>query len=243
MKWIIYLWLLGTPYVAAESIVVTTGEWPPLISEKQSEGGPISVVVKEAFALKGIEVKFRFLPWKRAMREVSHGSAVASSAWRKTDARMQDFMFSDEIYDNQNVFFYLNANKFHWQQFSDLKKYYIGGALGYVYSEEFQQAELQGEFEVTRVNKERSLVGMLLSGRIDAFPANREVGLHLIRTVAPETFHRFAIHPKALTRKPVHLLVNKGAKGQALLDQFNAGLLELKSSGRFDEIHSQGAEY
>jgi len=229
-----------TQATSAQTITVTTGEWAPLISEKLSGYGPISIIVKEAFSHNSIDVEFRFVPWKRAMREVDIGSSNASSAWRITDKRKQKFLFSENVYENENVFFYLKSRPFDWKTLKDLKPYQIGAVLAYAYSEDFENAEKKGAFEVYRVNKEKLLIDMLLSGRIHAFPANREVGLSLIRSEAPEFFNDFAIHPKPLTKKPLRLIVKKNAKGQALLKKFNAGLKTLKSSGRFEEIYGKG---
>lgn len=221
-----------------QTILVSTGEWSPLISAKKLGYGPLSMVISEAFAVSGIKVEFRFFPWKRALQEVRSGRMVASSAWRKTDERQLDFLFSDGVYDNQNVFFHLKSTAFDWDKLSDLKNYYIGAALGYAYSEDFEKAEERGDFEVFRVNKERSLVEMLLTKRIDVFPANREVGLQLIKSQTPEAFDQYAIHPKPISLKPLHLAFNKSQRGKELLSKFNLGLQELKQSGRYAEIYN-----
>ena len=238
--WLIFAFVGYSQAEPVQTVTVTTGEWSPLISESLSGYGPISTIVKETFSLKNIDVKFRFLPWKRAMREVDIGSSDASSAWRITDERKQKFLFSHSIYENENVFFYLKSSPFNWDTFKDLKHYQIGAVLAYAYSEEFESAEKKGAFEVYRVNKEKLLISMLLSGRIHAFPANREVGLNLIRSETPEFFNDFSIHPKPLTKKPLSLIFKNNAKGRTLLKKFNAGLKKLKSSGRFEEIYGKG---
>jgi len=238
--WLAFAFISYSQASSIETVTVTTGEWSPLISKNLSDYGPISAVVKEAFLQNSIDVKFRFLPWKRAMREVHIGSSDASSAWRITDERKQKFLFSDSIYENENVFFYLKTKPFNWDTLKDLKHYKLGAVLAYAYSEEFERAEKIGTFEVYRVNKEKLLVYMLISGRINAFPANREVGVNLIRSEAPELFNDFAIHPKPLIKKPLSLIFKNNAKGRRLLKKFNNGLEKLKSSGRFEEIYGKG---
>lgn len=235
--WLIFAFASYSQATSLQTVTITTGEWSPLISQELSGYGPISTVVKEAFLNKDIEVKFRFVPWKRALREVNIGSSDASSAWRITDERKQKFLFSDSVYENENVFFYLKSTPFNWNTFKDLNNYQIGAVLAYAYSKEFESAENKGVFSVYRVNKETLLVSMLLSGRIHAFPANREVGVNLIRSEVPEFFNDFAIHPKPLKTKPLSLIFKKNAHGRALLKTFNEGLKTLKSSGRFEEIY------
>lgn len=224
------------------TVIVSTGEWSPIISKQKLGYGPLSMVISEAFALSGIKVEFQFFPWKRAMQELRSGRTMASSAWRKTSDREQEFLFSDGVYDNQNVFFHLKSTPFDWNTLSDLKNYYIGAALGYAYSEDFEKGEERGDFEVFRVNKEKSLIEMLLTKRIDVFPANREVGLQLIRTQTPEAFAQFAIHPKPISLKPLHLVFNKDPNSKAMLNKFNLGLRQLKQSGRYAEIYDMRSE-
>ena len=224
------------------TIIITTGEWSPIISKQKLGYGPLSMVITEAFGINGVKVEFQFFPWKRAMQELRSGRAMASSAWRKTNDREQEFLFSEGIYDNQNVFFHLKSMPFDWNNISDLKRYYIGAALGYAYSKDFEKAEEQGDLEVFRVNKEKSLIEMLLTKRIDVFPANREVGLQLIRSQTPEAFNQFAIHPKPISLQPLHLVFNKDATSEALLNEFNAGLQQLKQSGRYAEIYETSTQ-
>ena len=227
----------GNKTISERPIIVTTGQWSPLISESSEHHGPISVIVKEAFALSDVNIEFRFLPWKRAMKEVRSERASASSVWRKTKQREEEFLFSEGVYKSQNVFFHLKSKPFDWQRVSDLKKYYIGASLGYAYSKDFEKSEEQGDISVFRVNKEPSLISMLITGRIDVFPANKEVGLELIRTQAPEVFNNVTMHPKSLNSTDLRLVFRKDKKSRALLKKFNAGLLQLKQSGRFDEIY------
>ncbi|ARU54554.1 MAG: transporter substrate-binding domain-containing protein [Pseudomonadales bacterium] len=221
----------------AETIVISTGEWMPLISSRLKNDGPISMVVREAFATQGIAVEFEYYPWKRALEEVNLGRVHGSSAWRVTPERDALYYFSDEVYEGLNVFFHLETNDFDWNSFRDLNRYRIGGVLGYAYSIDFKAAEDRGEFQVIRIRDEKSLVSMLLSDRLDAFPANREVGLHAILVMAPGAYARIRMHPKPLEKKPLHLVLKKDKDGKRLLQRFNQGLAALKKSGRYQLIY------
>ncbi len=221
----------------AQTLKVSTGEWAPLISSEVANDGPISQVVKEAFALSGIPVELNYHPWKRAMEEVRLKRVDAGFAWRKTAARTREFLYSEEIYEGVNVFFHLKSVPFQWQQMEDLESYRLGGALGYAYSQAFDDAEKSGTFEVFRVNDEASLVGLLLSRRIDVFPANREVIRHILKQQYPNQLEQIVFHPLPLTRKPLHLIAMPTDAGHELIKQLNLGLNRLKSSGRFQQIY------
>ena len=50
-----------------ETIRLGSGEWPPYTSEKLMHEGVASLLIKEAFALEGVDVTFEYYPWKRTM--------------------------------------------------------------------------------------------------------------------------------------------------------------------------------
>ncbi len=59
--------LFFSPVLSAEtSIRITNGEWEPFMSEYSAHYGINSHVVSESFRLEGINVVWKFFPWKRA---------------------------------------------------------------------------------------------------------------------------------------------------------------------------------
>ena len=236
----IKLWLLLIISAGAygQTLVISTGEWSPLVSQAMANDGPIAQVVKEAFALEGVAIEFVYRPWSRSYQEAKAGSAaVASFPWRRTEKRQQEVLFSDEIYAGINVFFHLKSTPFEWETFADLKDYRVGGAIGYSYGQAFEDAANAEQFPIFRVAEEKQLIPMLLNQRIGVFPANREVGLQLIQQHAGKSADDIAFHPKVITSKPLFLVAPKSSKGQALIEVFNRGLKKLKDSGRYERIY------
>ncbi|RMF12899.1 MAG: amino acid ABC transporter substrate-binding protein [Gammaproteobacteria bacterium] len=224
----------------AEVIRISTGEWAPLIDSSKPNDGPLAMVVREAFALQGVAVEYVYAPWKRALHDLETGEVDASAAWRMTEARASRFLFSGEaVYQGENVFFYAKAAPFDWQTLEDLAQYRIGGVRGYAYSAEFESAAKAGKLSVFRVNDEKSLVTMLLAGRIDVFPADRQVGRAMLDALPLQQAEQITFHPKPLTRKPLYLLVRKDEKGRALIERFDRGLRTLIESGRLKQIYEE----
>ncbi len=56
--------LLGSRAMARDSIRITTGEWPPYISESLPGYGVVSRIVTEAFKLENIRVEFVLLHFR-----------------------------------------------------------------------------------------------------------------------------------------------------------------------------------
>ena len=231
------LWLWSA-CVWADPVRISTGEWPPLIDSSAPGDGPLARVVREAFAQQGIEVEFVFLPWRRALWEVESGAVPLSMAWRHTPARDARFLFSSEnVYQGENLFFYNRLSRFDWKSLDDLARYRLGGVRGYAYSDAFDEAARSGKLNVFRVNDEKSLIAMLLAGRIDAFPADRQVGRNLIYQYAGDKADQIGVHPLPLTRKPLYLVGSRTDAAQQLMSRFDEGLRQLKASGRFREIY------
>ncbi|MEL7401395.1 MAG: hypothetical protein AAFN68_12600, partial [Pseudomonadota bacterium] len=98
--------LLSCRLWAAESIVITSGEWAPYISQKLPHYGITSRIVTEAFKQQNIETQYQFYPWNRSLNSARGGEVNATLGWAKTEEREQDFWFSSEpISIEQTVFF------------------------------------------------------------------------------------------------------------------------------------------
>ncbi len=87
---IFMLFSLSVPSAfAGEEIRLTTGEFPPFISENLKYYGPAPHIVTKAFASEGVSVKFRVFPWKRAYITAKRGKNMWDqvSGWKPKGER------------------------------------------------------------------------------------------------------------------------------------------------------------
>ncbi|WP_051310766.1 hypothetical protein [Zooshikella ganghwensis] len=79
---------------------------------------------------------------------------------------------------------------------------------------------------------------MLLKGRIELFPVEKEVGFSILgEYFSVEDRKRFTFHPKPVLETSHHLIFTKNAKKSLfLLEKFNQGLAKLKASGEFKRM-------
>lgn len=68
----------GTASGGGETVILSTNEWPPFLSESMKHNGVAAHIVREAFAAEGITVRYVFLPWKRAYHEALSGRGLPS---------------------------------------------------------------------------------------------------------------------------------------------------------------------
>ncbi|MFS2007911.1 substrate-binding periplasmic protein [Duganella sp. CT11-25] len=227
------LLLLSIAARAGEVLTLTSGEWQPYISEKSPHYGPISRIVTEAFALEGVQVNYVFRPWSRAYVEAANGSANGTIVWsaskRDTDRR-RDFYVSDVVLEGQSVLFHLKTFQWHGKSLAGVR---MGGTAGYEYVFDKDPRIVMDRTAATDELNFRKLA----AGRFDVFPANLDVGRHIMRDyLEPEQAAQISWDPKPYNITRYHLLLSKkDPAGRRYLALFNKGLKRLRESGKYAE--------
>jgi len=233
--------------IAEETVTVDLGEWEPLISKSYKYYGVVSRIVEEAFALEGINVEYRWVPWKRAYKEVLQGKSLASPGWSKSEEREKEVLFSESVFEKYQVFFHLKSFPFQWESYDDLKKYKIGVTRGYFYGEEFKEAVENGKIKVDVTTTDEQNFKKLVYNRFDIFPVNLITSYHIARkSLSPTELELITYHPKNLAPPSTnHVIFVKNEKGERILQLFNKGLNRLKESGKIDQYfgESERGEY
>jgi polar amino acid transport system substrate-binding protein len=231
---------IAKPLHARDSVNVTTGEWPPFISEALPGNGPVLQAVTEAFAARGMDAEVAFNPWNRSLVLAKEGRADATAVWGPAESRRADFLFSDSVLESPLSFFHLKDRDFDWQSYEDLRGLRVGVTLGNKYTTAFHEAEQEGVFQTFKSSSEKLGLRALFAGRLDVFVVNRDAGYRIARAHHPERFAELTHHAKPLRVSTYHLLVSRKLKdAQALVDRFNKGLRELKAKGRIDELYKR----
>lgn len=217
------------------------------ISKSLLHSGVIIKVIKEAFALEGIQTKIIFYPWSRAYQNAKKGIVDATAIWYHSQEREEHFHYSIPVVHNEYVFFHLANFDFNWNTINDLKDIKIGATLEYTYSDEFHKAFNDGWLDVQWVPTDLQNFKKLFLHRIELFPLEREPGYFLLnKHFTEKEINLITYHPKPLRSGSLSLLFNKKIKkNEKMLKLFNSGLLKLKESGKFDQYlrESQRGDY
>ncbi|MEO4045826.1 transporter substrate-binding domain-containing protein [Pseudomonas sp. CAU 1711] len=231
--------LLSQGQAEQKTVTISSGEFPPFTSAHLPHGGVVNQLVGEVFASQGYSVELHYMPWRRAKQEARSGRVVASSYWQCNEQNARDFLCSSPLKHEQYVFFYHKSKPLpDWQTLEDLRPYRIGATAGYSYSAAFWQAANAGLLQVELVQEDEQNIAKLLRGRIDILLLEPMVAYDLLaRRFAPGTAHLLDYHPRPVVEMTGHLLISrKVPDAEALHAAFEAGLTELKASGRFDEL-------
>jgi len=222
--------------LANEVINLSTGEWAPYTSQEDLKGQVAQTIVTEALKLENIDVVYKYYPWKRAYKIALDVDVDGTIPWFKTPERETEFYYSKQtIIRTKTVFFHLKNLDFDWKNYDDLKKYNIGGTLGFKAAKLLKDKGLKVELVATEEQNFRKL----LTGKIDLTTASFLVGYNIInKTFDAGKAIVFTNHPKQVYPETgAYLLVSKKhPRGQELIDKFDRGLKKLILSGRYVKI-------
>ena len=222
-------------------IRLANGNWPPYNGESLPEGGCDSKVVQETFGLAGYEVEFGYFPWARSYSLSATGEWDGTIAWDDTPSHREDHWISSEPTSVQEwVFFYRKEDDFSWDSMNDLYGKTIGITTGYVYSDAFSDLPDDSVTFLESTTDEANLK-MLLSGRIDVFPMEKEVGLYLLRNdFSTDEQNAIAFNKKPISEFNSYLLLSKAIpENKARIEEFDQAFQKLIESDRYDEIMAQ----
>jgi len=223
--------------MAEESITFAVGEYPPYVSEKQNYEGIASHIVKEAFALEGITVTYKYFPWGRSYEMARQGDVEGTMPWFKSAEREKDFFYSDQVMSQKQVFFHLKTYSFDWENIDDLIGIEIGGTQTYFYGQAFEDAEKSELISVERVPDDLLNFKKILGGRIQIFPLTIDIGFSKLREhFKPAEIKLITFHSKPLQDSATYALFSKKTpkRSKRLLKLLNQGLNRLKESGEFE---------
>lgn len=231
------LFLIVGDVQSDEKVRLTNGEWAPYLSKTLPKNGVVSLIVKEAFKVKGINVDYGFFPWKRAYILAERGDWDGSVVWIKTPERSANFLYSDVVISETLYLFHHASRPLTWEQPEDLRGLTVGVTLHTAYPT-LSALEKKGIIKLKRAGDYKQLFQRLFAGRVDVVPLNLTVGLYYLRRELPkEAQTLIKASPTQLPYRDYHLILSKAAPdSERYLALFNEGLRTLKASGRYDQI-------
>jgi len=238
--------LISSACYATQTVRLTSGEWPPYLSNHLAEGGFATKIVTEAFNEMGIEVEISYYPWKRSYNYAMEGKDPSGNIWNgtivwiKTEQRMKSFYYSDPVITDEDVLFYLAKSSLHWKTVADLEGKIIGGTAHTAYPT-FEQAHKDGLITLQRGGNYDSLLKRIFHQKIDAAQMPKQVGLYYLNhSFSTAEQKQFTYSPTVIERRTYHLILSKNRdENKALLKLFNQGLAKLHSNGRYRSLVSQ----
>lgn len=230
--------ILSTPVLAKDLILISNGEWPPYMSEKLKHYGVASHTAQRAFELSGLKPKYKFFPWKRSMELAEKGEIHGTLGWVKNSKREESFYFSDPVFYDIGVLFYLKSRPLKWKKLEDLKGLKIGLIDNYTYNI-FGPLVKKGLFRPIKAQDDIAAFKMLLKKQFAFIPASLDVGYALLQNNFREDERNLITHATKPYTKPygLYLLLSKKRSiNKIYIKKFNEGLRKLQESGEYEKM-------
>nr|WP_315496329.1 transporter substrate-binding domain-containing protein [uncultured Rhodoferax sp.] len=231
----------------AAPLRLATGELPPYATAARADQGIALEIVRRAFGYAGYEVQYTFKPWTRSLEEARAGQWDGTAYWGRNPQRDVGFLISDNVLTEQWVFVYRenpSSPPFDWKDLRDLRGLRVGAVPSYTYTPEFWRLQKEGVLNVALAGDDLANLRLLLAGRLDVVPMERNVACYLMGAhFVPAEAAQLRAHPRWLTRQfTTHLMLSaKLPQSAARMRAFNQGLRILQGSHEYgDLLHLPG---
>ncbi|WP_191600049.1 substrate-binding periplasmic protein [Marinomonas algicola] len=218
----------------AQTVELTTMNWPPFFGESLEKGGFITAIVDEALAQSGYDSTIEFTAWQTALSSVKNGDKDAIVGGYFTEERTKEYYYSIPIYTVltgliKKSDFPLN----NYSSFESLDSYSIGKLKGFVIGGSFES------FAFTKLKEYQEVsdaVKALNTGEIQLYADNLAVAREAAKSEGIDV-SKLQILTPPLEENDLFLLISKSIpNAEKLRDAFNNGLIEIQTSGRYNEI-------
>lgn len=212
------------PARADRIVTLNTLEWCPYTCSSQADGGFTAEIVREAFRHEGFELRLRFLPWLRAVREAeTGGDAVGFFPEYPTERR--EFTFSPVIGEGPIGLIVPTGAKVPDLASAELGRYRIGVVNGYVNARPIADAIASGALKPHLISNDEAGIRMVALGRLDAAEIDRYVFAWAMRN-QPEfrDLRSKVVFGATLETKTLHIAFARNARGAEAATAFAEGL-------------------
>ena len=224
-------WLCGGSHAEPKRLTFAVGLALAPYNIPEKNCGIEMDIVREALELKGYRMKTKYVPFARRIREIAQGE-VDGVLTVNENSGLDVFLSHQHIFC-ENVAISLKKKKFNIQKISDLKDKSIltfQNAKKYLGKEFVAAAEASPDYR--EISKQQLQINLLYGGRVDVIVLDKNIFYHhrkenkLVDTTQPiDIWYIFG-------KLPFHV----GFVDKKIRDDFNDGLKQLRSSGRYDEI-------
>ena len=202
---------------------------PMFLIEKNNYSGIYLDVFKKVLENAKIDYKFEPLPMQRRRKFFEEGKSYIdccpSPNWRKSDAEAAVQLFSDPLFNSDDLYIFPKGKAFKVPNIDILgqKKVAIIRGYGYKGMAIFKDKAMQ-------LNSEDELIGFIEKGRADVGIVNGFVLNYWLKTHPNTQLDVGEIHEST----SLHIRIHKAKK--ELLPSINQAITKLKGSGEIDQI-------
>jgi len=225
--------MLFSVQLTADTLELSTLEWPPFTGVHLVDKGVTTQIVQQALSYEGHDLKVAVLPWNRAIRVAKTGAnnGYFPEYLNVTD----DFIFSNSLGSSPIGLLERKKYPIKWKVITDLNNYTLGVVKGYVNTVEIDNMINDGRQRFETANDERQNILKLAAGRIDAIVIDFNVYEYLLHEPKiAEISHLLQMNIQPLELKSLHIAFNNNEQGRKWLNIINRGLSRFDAQQKMD---------
>lgn len=227
MATVLWAGLFVAPSSAADTVLLSTLEWPPYSSQELPGGGASVVVARKAFAAVGLNLEVQFFPWKRAVDTGLKGDGFFGYMPEYKAERLVPICHMSNIMGDSPLGIIQRKDKpLAWKRLEDLARHTLGVVAGYVNTEEFDALMNSGRLDIRPVADDLTNIRKVQGGRIDGAVMDENVFDYLMSRdpYLRENPGNVEFNQNILELKGLYICFRKNKEGKRLHDLFNKGL-------------------
>ena len=203
--------------------------------EEGSSTGFISKIVHKSLDQSNNKPQFIFTNWTKAQQAVDLEHHL-SYWWQKNNEREKKWLFSQPIYKAEFVFLARKTVRFYWTRYDQLRPYKIGLSRIQSYGPQFDSY-------VQYLNTEQLIsdytgIKALLNSELDVILIEKALAKYLLGYFSEKDNEQLELlAEQVIYTEPYYLVCAKSfVQCNYLIEVFNVGLNEVKSSGSYQAI-------
>ncbi len=228
-------------YCREAKLIAVAEVWCPYVCEPSADKpGYLVDILEEIFQKQNIAIEHRLLPWRRAVYDTEKGITDAAMGavqgnHGSTILGLENLGFDETVFvvRKHEHFEYIGPEALNEKSLAVIAEYTYdnNGRLDKYLS---QRKSRRHNFYVVHQEKPiESLFEMLLSGRIDTFPENKNVARYFASNKGLLDVVDFVVTD---AKDSIYIAFTPSTKGKNYRDLLDAGIQELRKNGRLSEI-------
>lgn len=216
------------------TLTVVADEWPPFSGENLPNKGISLDVISTVLTRAGYEVRTSVLPWARIMNMASENNVEIVGSLFFDPEMTTHVTYAEPFFSTDVRLVAPTGSQIEYTSVEDLKPYSIAVGAGFLYQDEFDQADYLNKVEVTT-----TLQGMrmLADGRVDLTLDSEDVISYSVRNDDPSLADKITLTPGVLASQNIYMAVGNAVEDRhTIIADFNRVLGEMRTDGSLDRL-------
>lgn len=225
---IAFVFMALSATAVADTLRLTSLEWPPYSGpELQAQGASVAVA-KAALEAMGHTLEVDFFPWSRAVALTKKGDTYVGY-FPEYLYESNQFLFSEPLGTGPLGLVERSSNPIDWENPGDLKVYKLGVVRDYVNTEQVDAMIASGDIEASTVTSDVQNILKVAAERIDVAVIDTNVFEYLLANdpQVSKVKDKVQMNDRLLVEKDLHIAFRNNSEGQKWKAIFDEGLQKI----------------